>query len=546
MSKPPNILIVICDDLGVGDLGSSGNSIARTPELDCFRAGGVDAGRHISGPLCTPARSALFTGLYAQRTRAIDTYCGRALLDPEIPTLAERLQSAGYRTGCFGKWHLGDNCPFRPQDRGFDTVCWHGSGGVGQPGDALQNEGRESYFDPWLFDASEARPHEGFITDVIADAAVEFMHVAQPWFAYVGFNAPHTPLQAPRELIEACRERGATGQLAALYALVEGVDTAFGRMLRHLETTGQRENTIIHFTSDHGPCPSVTDADGAQRYNAGLRGQKGHVYEGGARVPALWQWPARWQPSRIESTNTHVIDVAPTVLEACGVAPQERVDGQSLCPLFQGNDDTFPSDRPLFLQWHRGDRPVRYRNAAVWQGRWKWLRVCESGADELYDLEADPGEQNDLASAHPELCKTLSAQYESWFDEVGAPHDYAPLSIHIGDSREPEVLLSRQDWRVRGADGWSSTEIGYWPVEVLADASYTVSVVFDPADAPPERGTVELFVGDQRLTQEARPGQQEYRFDALSLRQGATCLEARLHSRFTAASPKYLKVLPTS
>lgn len=542
MTQPrPNILVIICDDLGVGDLGSAGNEIVRTPHLDRFREEGVHWAAHVSGPLCSPARACLLTGQYHYRARVTDTYCGRSMLDPEIPVLSEILQRAGYRTGCFGKWHLGDNCPYRPEDRGFDEVLVHGSGGIGQPGDAPENAGRKSYFDPVLRHNGHWERFTGFCTDIFAAAASSFIENAksEPWFAYVAFNAPHTPLDAPPESVEACRSRGAKGDLAALYALVEGIDSAMGHLLDTLDRSGQRDNTLIFFTSDHGPCPSVTN-HGMQRFNAGLRGQKGHVYEGGVRVPAFWQWRGHWPGGQTFNTTSHVIDVAPTILDAAGIRGPET-DGVSLAAQLTGDPaaDSIGSDRTVFLQWHRGDHPIRFRNAAAWGDGMKWLRVCESGPDELYDLSNDPGEIQNLANLRPDVCAILRAAYSAWFDEMGA-HGYAPLPIHLGDPREPQVALSRQDWRVEGPDGWSSETMGWWAVHVTVAGKYDFTVQF--AGCPPERGTVLLEVGGMSIPMEADPERSEYLFEHIPLTTGPTRVSARFHTRFSAQSPDHIVV----
>ena len=543
----PNVLVVICDDLCVGDFSYTGNDYVYTPHLDQFRADGIDSKYHLSGPLCTPARASLLTGMYAQRTRAIDTYCGRSLMDPAITTMADRFKAAGYRTGCFGKWHLGDNCPFRPNERGFEESLIHYSGGVGQPGDAPENAGRESYFDPVLYRNGESEAHKGYVTDIFADAAAEYVaqHKEEPWFTYLAFNAPHTPLQAPPELIERCRERGSDGQLPALYALVEGIDRAFGRLLKKLDETGQRENTIVFFTSDHGPCPSVSVFDGHTRFNMGLRGEKGHVYEGGPRVPAFWQWPAKWSGGRELDTRSHVIDVMPTLIESCGLDAEPQIDGISIADTLLGQSASDEQQtRELYMQWHRGDRPVFYRNSAVWRGKWKWLRVSEVGPDELYDLENDPGEQSNLAAENADLCAELKALYEEWFNEVGASHDYEPLRIHVGDSREPMVRLSRQDWRVDGPDGWSSNHTGHWPIEVIQSGTYDIEIILEESDRTRERGTVSLQLDAQTLSQEAVEGQSRFTFSSVELLSGPHQISGHLWSRFGNVSPLLIEITP--
>lgn len=528
--------MVLCDDLGVGDVSSSGNPIVRTPRLDAFRSSGASLGRQISGPLCSPARACLLTGQYQYRSRVTDTYCGRSLLDPAVRVLPELLAGAGYRTGCFGKWHLGDNCPFRPQDRGFQRTVVHGSGGIGQPGDAPENAGRASYFDPVLLEDGHPRRFAGHCTEIFARECIRFIQEdrQEPWFAFLAFNAPHTPLQADPARVADLQARGAGGDLAALYALVEDLDARFGEVLDAIESCGQTQNTVVLFTSDHGPCPGVTDAEGRQRFNAGLRGQKGHVYEGGVRVPAFWRWPGQWPLGERTELTTHVIDVLPTLLECAGVSYGGPLDGMSLGPVLAGAEPGAQlASRDLFIQWHRGDRPVPMRNAAVWRGHHKWLRVCEAGQDELYDLSADPGETHPLADA--DLSRSLRESYLRWLEDVSQPHDFDPLRIHLGDPREKEVALSRQDWRMIGPDGWSSQHLGWWPLDVVTQGEYRIVVEFE--STAPEAGSVVLDAGDHRLVQPALPGVSVYSFEAISLACGPLALCAQMHTRFAWQSP---------
>ena len=258
---PPNLLFIICDDLAYGDLSLHGNPICRTPHLDGIAKEGVSAQRHLSGPLCSPSRACILTGRYNYRSRVVDTYCGRSIMDAEEVTLADQLRARGYQTGCFGKWHLGDTRPFRPEDRGFDETVWHLGGGIGQPGDHPGNFGRASYFDPVLCRDGKFENFEGYCTDIFTSEAIGFIrrNKVRPWFAYVAFNAPHGPLQVDPASAADLAARGATGDLPAFYAMVENIDANVGRLLAALDAEGLRDDTVVVFTSDHGPCPSVSD-----------------------------------------------------------------------------------------------------------------------------------------------------------------------------------------------------------------------------------------------------------------------------------------------
>jgi arylsulfatase A-like enzyme len=540
-SSSPNFLLVVCDDLGFGDLSLHGNPLCRTPNLDRLAGEGVSARRHYSGPLCAPARACLLTGRYNYRSRVVDTYCGRSLMDPEEETLGGLLRAGGYRTGLFGKWHLGDTPPFRPEDRGFDETLWHLGGGIGQPGDHPDNAGRESYFDPVLCRDGAFLRTEGYCTDIFTDRAVEFIrtHRDRPWFACVAFNAPHTPLQVDAAAAFALAARGATGDLAAYYAMVENIDANVGRLLAALEETRTAEKTVVVFTSDHGPDPHVRDGAGNAPFSAGLRGQKGSVHEGGVRVPCLWRGPGLARGAKVEEP-THAIDIVPTFLTMAGLSPDRPrpFDGKNLRLLLGGEGAAEWPDRPLFLQWHRGDTPVARRNAAVVNRHRKWISLSEAGPEELYDVSVDPGEENNLAGAETATVERLRGLYDTWFRDVSGAHGFAPVAIPVRVAAQP-LRLTRQDWRVFGADGWDAETAARWVVRVEDPGEYEVEVGFDRA--PEESGSVFLRAGQAVAAQPAVPGCARYVF-CLALAGGEVEIAAGWQTHFAAASPMALQL----
>lgn len=318
----PNVLLVICDDLAWGDLAAHGNPHTATPHLDALHAVSARCNRHYSGPVCSPARASLMTGRYHYRTRVRDTYCGRSIMDPRERTLAHLLGEAGYHCGLFGKWHLGDCYPSRPIDLGFDECLMHLAGGIGQPGDRPANHYGEAtcYFDPELVRNGVPEPSQGYCTDVFTDAAIAYIEERQgkgPWFAKVSYNAPHSPHQVPEEWAAPYHAMGLPERWALVYGMVANIDHNLGRLRETLAATGQADDTIVIFTSDHGPCGSARDAELGIRWNAGLRAQKGTVYEGGIRVPCLWHGPGIAVGDVDEAT--HVIDVLPTLVSGPAV-----------------------------------------------------------------------------------------------------------------------------------------------------------------------------------------------------------------------------------
>jgi len=514
--RPPNVVLIVTDDQAYGDLGLHGNRHLRTPWLDRLGTEGVRLDRFYVSPVCAPTRASLMTGRWNYRTCAIDTWLGRAMLHPEEVTLAEMLRSAGYRTGLFGKWHLGDNFPMRPIDRGFEEALHHNGGGMCQPADPPDG----SYFDPLLRRNGRWVRERGYCTDVFGRHAVRFIerNRNRPFFLYLATNAPHSPLQAPEELVASYRSMGLGENTARVYAMVENIDDNVGRVLACLDALRLAENTIVVYLSDNGPCPSQRDPGQPTRYNAGLRDEKGTVYDGGIRVPCFLRWPAGWPGGRrVDRVAAHV-DLAPTILEACGVAAPDQVafDGRSLHPLL-ARDGAPWADRDLFFQWHRGDEPVAWRNCAVVNQRWKLVE-----GRELYDLQADPSESRDAAAENPAEVARMREAYERWFRDVSATRGYAPPRIVLGSPRENPSTLTRQDWRGPRA-GWEPDALGHWEVRIEAAGDYRVRLRFAPVQ---EGCAAELRVGGVVARRALRSGAASCTFDRVRLPEGEARLEA--------------------
>ena len=538
----PNVVLIMTDDQGWGDLGVHGNDAIRTPHLDALARQGVRFTRFYAGPVCTPTRASLMTGRYHLRTRAIDTYRGRAVMHPDEVTLAETLSQAGYRTGIFGKWHLGDHHPSRPIDQGFAEALVHWGGGIAQPADPPQGN---SYFDPWLEHNGRLVRTKGYCSDVYTDAALRFIDDAgdrdesgKPFFLYLAFNAPHDPLQVADDLVRPYRAAGLDEQTAKVYAMVENADANVGRLLARLDERKLADDTLVIFLTDNGPA--------GQRFNGGLRAAKGSVYEGGIRVPCFARWPARFPAGRTLDRVAAHIDLAPTVLAACGVAPPPgvKLDGLSLLPLLEDAEVDW-ADRTLYFQWHRGDAPDRGRACAAVSDRYKLVQPkgVEEGPPppmdapwELYDLTADPGEQRDLAAAMPDLVERMHAGYDAWFADVTATRGFDPVRISLGTEHENPVLLTRQDWR--GA-GWGKTDAGHWDVHVAAAGAYKVTLIFDAADMARKAS---LGAGDASVGADVPAGTAEHTVDHVELKAGDTRVTARLDGAGSTSGVRYLRV----
>jgi len=488
--RRPNVLLIICDDLAYGDLACHGNPHTSTPTLDRLHSESTRLTRYCSGPLCTPARAALMTGRHPYRTGAIDTYCGRSMLHHDEATLAGLLRDVGYATCLSGKWHLGDCHPMRPIDKGFVEMLMHHGGGLRQPGcpGHWDDPPRDSYFNPTLSHNGTLEQRDGYCTDIFADHCIDFIrrHADQPWFAYLATNAPHSPFEVDEAQARPYLDAGLPEKIARLYAMVDNIDANVGRVLGAIDALGLTDETIVLFTSDHGPCGSA-NVDGRPRFNAGLRGIKGRMYEGGIRTPSFWRWPGRFAAGREIDRIANPIDVLPTLGAACGFAPSEdrSIDGVNLLPMLAGEAGE-AEPRTIPMQWHRGDVPVRHRNAVVIGQRFKWYRPDENQPAELYDIEADPGETRDLADEHPEVVRKLADEYDRWFDDVCGtrPNNFDVPRIVVGSDAEPTTLLSRQDWRVIGDDGWSDGHRGQWVVRFDRGGRYRFAVEMPPGDGP--------------------------------------------------------------
>lgn len=403
-SSKPNILLILADDMGWGDLRCHGNEKLATPSLDRLRTQSVELEHFHVSPICSPTRSSLLTGRHHARLHVINTSDSLEVMHGDETTLAEALKPAGYVSGCFGKWHNGSNHPSTARGQGFDEF-------FGFSGGFFPN-----YFDPQLEHNGVSTPTKGFITDVLADAAMSFIeqNKAQPFFCYVPFNACHSPMQAPQDLFEKYRTLGFEPKDAAVYAMIENLDRNVGRILQKLDQLSLAANTIVLFTTDNGP--------NTARYNGGMRGGKGSVFEGGLRVPCFIRWPDKLRAgSRVTEITQHV-DVLPTLLELAAVPLPKRqlLDGVSLVPLLQGKASSWPQ-RTLFDITGRGGKDGEAIREYPGTARTETHRWVHDGKQAmLFDLSNDPGEKTNLAAQQPALAAEMEKAYLAWFHEVTA------------------------------------------------------------------------------------------------------------------------------
>lgn len=491
----PNVILIITDDQGYGDLGFTGNPHVKTPVLDKFAGESIRFNEFYVSPVCAPTRSSLMTGRYSLRTGVRDTYNGGAIMAPAEITIAEMLKSEGYNTGIFGKWHLGDNYPSRPNDQGFDESLIHLSGGIGQVGDfTTWFQGDSSYFNPVLWHNGKQEKYNGYCTDIFAGQAIRFIEKNRqsPFFCYISFNAPHTPLQVPDEYYQKYKnidpsEGFGNGHkfnrpmsekdkedARKVYAMVSSIDDYLGKLFEKLEELKISQNTLIIFMTDNGPQQN--------RYVAGMRGLKSSVYRGGVRVPFYLRYPVKFGGNKnIETTSAH-IDILPTLAEICKAKlPTNRViDGKSLVPLLSGNSVDW-AERSLFFYWTRR-YPELYNNISLQKGNFKLVGQTNYNAEitdfELYDIKSDPFEQKNLVSEKTKVAERLKTELDKLYSElINSENMTDQPRIIIGNKNENPVFLNRND--AQGERGiWAQEEVyGKWLVGIT-EGIYNVRFKF--------------------------------------------------------------------
>ena len=480
----PNVILILTDDQGYGDLGATGNPHVQTPVIDNFAKQSIRFNKFYVSPVCAPTRSSLMTGRFSMRTGIRDTYNGGAIMAPSEVTIAEMLKQVGYTTGIFGKWHLGDNYPSRPGEQGFDESVIHLSGGMGQVGDfTTWFKGDSSYFNPVLWHNGEQQFYEGYCTDIFAAQAMKFIEKNSkgPFFCYLPFNAPHTPLQVPDSYYQKFKNIDpAAGfendnrpfpkmterdkeSARRVYAMVNCIDDNLRKLFKELDDLGITNNTIVIFMTDNGPQQ--------YRYVGGMRGKKGSVYRGGVRIPFYFRYPAKFTGNKdVETTAAH-IDVLPTLAELCHAPlPTDRkIDGKSLVPLLNGKTVDW-ANRPLFFYWNRR-YPELYNNIALQKGNFKLVGHTNYNAGirdfELFDIQKDPYEQHNLVNKNISLAENLKSELDQMYTElVNSENMVHPPKIVVGDVHENPVYLNRND--AGGQRGiWAQEEIyGKWNVHI--------------------------------------------------------------------------------
>lgn len=480
-SEKPNVILVITDDQGYGDVGAHGNALIKTPHLDTFYNESFHLTNFHVSPTCAPTRASLLTGRYANSTGVWHTVGGWSLLREKEKTLANMFREAGYVTGGYGKWHLGDNYPFRPEDRGFHQTVMHKAGGVQQTPDYWGN----TYFDDTYFKNGKPTKYTGYCTDVFFKEAISFIKASKdtPFFCYIAPNAPHGPYNVPVSYYNLYKDLPndvLTDTQKRFYGMISNIDDNFGLLRKALQELKIADNTIIIFMTDNGTAAGYRSKKGKSTgNNANMRGTKGSQYDGGHRVPFF----IHWKNGKISSAKdihqlTAHIDVLPTLAELCGIEPPKNhlpLHGESLVPLFQ--EISLKSNRILITDSQRAQVPKKWKKTAVMQDKWRLV-----DGKELYNIKDDPAQKYNIAENYPEKVKELTIFYDAWWSKISIDFD-KEIFFKLGHPKENPLTLTAHDIHSEGPFAWNQTYIrngtisaGYWSVEILESGTYDITL----------------------------------------------------------------------
>jgi arylsulfatase len=476
----PNVVLVITDDQGYGEVAAHGNKIIKTPNLDALHAKSVRFTAFHVSPTCAPTRSSLMTGRHEFRSGVTHTIHERERLGLEAVTVAQVLKRAGYTTGIFGKWHLGDQEPYQPPNRGFDEVFIHGAGGIGQsyPGSCGDAPGNK-YFDPAIRHNGTFVKTKGYCTDIFFTQALRWIKASssargdRPFFAYITTNAPHSPLICAPSYSKPYRDAGLSSGHAAFYGMITNIDDNVGILVKKLAEWKLAEKTLVIFMTDNGSAQAGggggrrrrRKGKGAQPaapkyslFNAGMRGKKGSTYEGGTRVPAFFRWKGRIPEGVDVGALSGHVDIMPTLAELAGAETPAgvKLDGRSLVPLLENARAPWP-DRYIFVhrgRWGKGRAAQsKYAACAVRSQRFRLVNNRE-----LYDIQRDPGEKKNVIGEHPDVVAAMRKAYDRWWSEV------LPAMVNE-DAPVPKVNPFKALFREQAASGKG---IPAWPVKPTA------------------------------------------------------------------------------
>ncbi len=473
----PNVVLIMTDDQGYGDLSCHGSPVLRTPNMDRLHAESVRLTDFHVAPMCSPTRGQLMTGRDAMKTGCTAVCQGRSMIRTDVPTMADFFATSGYATGHFGKWHLGDSYPHRPQDRGFQETLHHRAWGITSLADYWQN----GYFDPVLEHNGKDRKFEGYCTDIFFRHAMKWVERCagerKPFFLYLATNTPHVPNVVAERYSAPYRGQYEGKPIPGeFYGMIANLDENVGKLEAFLKEKGLRDDTILVFLTDNG----TQSRQAQQIFNAGMRDRKTSVFEGGHRVPCFVRWPAGplKHGSDVDEL-TQVQDLLPTLIELCSLdAKNPRFDGVSLAPLLKGTASGL-SDRKLVVQYRVSGK--KWDPAVVMWKKWRLV-----GPKRLHNVSNDPHQDRNLAAQHPDVVRAMTAHYDAWHAEARALFD-KPRWITIGSAASNPMMLYAQDWVGGYCDNrgglMRATATGYWNVVVETAGVYELELRRWPVEA---------------------------------------------------------------
>jgi arylsulfatase A-like enzyme len=479
IARKPNVILIMTDDQGYGEIAAHGNPVIETPNMDALYAASVRLTDFHVDPTCSPTRSAVMTGRYSTRTGVWHTINGRSMIDPDELTLAELFKANGYRTAMIGKWHLGDSYPCRPEDQGFDHVIRHQGGGIGNGPDYWGND----YFDDTFKVNGTWQQFDGYCTDVWFREATKYVEQNKdhPLFLYLVTNAPHGPYFVDDKYSDPYEAVGVPPTMAKFYGMITNIDENLGRFRARLDELGMTDNTLLIFMTDNGTTAGWIDVkSGFEYFNAGMRGWKGSQWDGGHRVPCFFHWPAGGLTGGrdVDVLAAH-IDLLPTLTDLLGLEKPAgpSVDGISLRSALWDEGKRLPQ-RTLFAHVQRAFLPPKWERSAAMSEHWRLI-----DGKLLYDLRSDPGQVNDVAAEHPEVVKRLRADYEKWWWSL-QPSLERTIRYGLGGAENPTTLASH-DWLMPGVKqaAWHQNHIqrgalinGAWAVHVEQTGTYEITL----------------------------------------------------------------------
>ncbi len=498
----PNVILIVTDDQGYGDLSAHGNPVLKTPNMDRFREGAVRFTDFHVAPMCSPTRGQLMTGLDAMRNGCTAVCQGRSMMRAELPTMANFFADSGYATGHFGKWHLGDSYPHRPEDRGFQETIHHRAWGITSLADHWENH-TDVYFDPILSHNGVDKKFEGYCTDIFFSEAMKWIEkqaeAENPFFVYLPTNTPHVPNVCAEKYAEQYRGEFEGKTLPAeFYGMIANLDENLGKLEAFLNARGLSEDTLVIYMSDNG----TQSQQAKEVFNAGMREKKTSVYEGGHRVPLFVRWPKGGLAHGEDIDElTQVQDLLPSLIDLCALETGDTstdFDGSSLAGMLRGETRELP-DRKLVIQYRVSGAP--WDPAVVLWDKWRLV-----GGDQLFHVGRDPGQATNVAKEHPEVVKAMSDHYDSWYAGAKPIFD-KPRWITVGRAAEPESILYAQDWIGDYCDNMGGLTTGaakgYWNVIVDREGIYEMELRRWPKESG--KALTEGHAGPQDQGPSARP-----------------------------------------